>query len=140
MKTPHFPNSSKKAFTLLEMTIVIMVLLILISIGFYSNTKLTEWKRGRTASEDVRSVYSAQRMYLADNPTATLTALSNADATALILPYLPNNVTVMPTVESLTGAQLSIRVNVSPPYVDAGDGSRYDPSGSFTDSLWDVGQ
>jgi prepilin-type N-terminal cleavage/methylation domain-containing protein len=129
------PNS-KRAFTLLEMTIVIMVLLALVSVGLFSSRKMDEWKLGRTASETLRTVYSAQRMYLADNPTANVAALTSA----LIVPYLPNNAATMPTVKSLTGTNLSILVNVSPPVINAGSGVRYDPSGSYTDSLWDVGE
>lgn len=135
MKMPHLPNSSKKAFTLLEMTIVIMVLIALISLGFYSSNKMTEWKLGRTASETLRSVYSAQRMYLADNPTATVASLTPA----LILPYIPNTPAAMPTIKSLEGVDLPIVVTASPPYAGT-EGDRYDPSGSPTDSLWDVGQ
>lgn len=127
---------SKRAFTLLEMTIVILVLLLLVKVGLSSSNKLDQWKLGRAASETLRTVYSAQRMYLADNPTANVTSLTSA----LILPYLPNNAATMPTVKSLTGTTLSILVNVSPPFINAGSGVRYDPSGSFTDSLWDVGE
>lgn len=124
------------AFTLLEMTIVIMVLLALVKIGLFTSTKLDEWKLGRAASESLRSVYSAQRMYLADNPTAAVSSLTST----LLLPYLPNNVTVMPTVKSLTGTSLSFIVNVSPPIINNGSGVAYDPSGSSKDSLWDVGE
>lgn len=115
---------------------VILLLLALVSMGFVSSRKMNEWKAGRAASETLRSVYTAQRMYLADNPTTNV-----ADLTAvLVAPYLPNNVTVMPTVESLTGAKLTILVNVSPPIINAGSGVSYDPSGSTKDSLWDVGE
>lgn len=127
---------SKPAFTLLEMTVVIMVLLALIRIGFVSTKKMTEWKLGRAASETLRSVYAAQRMYLADNPTTLVSSLTSA----LILPYMPNNVAVMPTVTSLSGTSLSIIVTVSPPIINSGNGVAYDPSGSTTDSLWDVGK
>ena len=75
-------------------------------------------------------------MYLADNPTVSVASLTPA----LVLPYLPNNVTVMPTVKSLTGANLGIIVTVSPPVINAGSGTAYDPSGSNNDSLWDVGE
>jgi hypothetical protein len=75
-------------------------------------------------------------MYLADNPTASVASLT----TALIIPYLPNNVTVMPTVTSLGGTSLSIIVTVSPPIINSGNGVAYDPSGSTTDSLWDLGR
>lgn len=115
---------------------VILLMLALVSMGFVSSRKMNEWKLGRIASETLRSVYTAQRMYLADRPTTNVANLTSA----LIIPYLPNNVTVMPTVESLTGAKLSILVNVSPPVINAGSGVSYDPSGSTKDSLWDVGE
>ena len=135
MKTPRSSRHSPKAFTLLEMTIVIMMLLALVKIGLFTSTKMDEWKLARTASESLRQVYSAQRMYLADNPTASVASLTSN----LILPYIPNT-TVMPTVKSLTGTTLTILVNQSPPVINAGSGVRYDPSGSYTDSLWDVGE
>lgn len=137
MKTPRSSRQSHRAFTLLEMSIVIMILLAFMKVGLFTFTKVDEWKLGRTASETLRSVYTAQRMYLADNPTASVTTLTSA----LIIPYLPNNVTVMPTVKPLTGAALVIVVNVSPPYLTQG-GVRYDPvsPSSYTDSLWDVGE
>lgn len=135
MKTPRSSRQSPKAFTLLEMTIVIMMLLALVKIGLFSSKKMDEWKLGRAASESLRQVYSAQRMYLADNPTASITSLTST----LVLPYMPNT-TTMPTVKSLTGTDLGILVNQSPPVINAGSGVRYDPSGSYTDSLWDVGE
>ena len=136
MRTPRPPHGIRSAFTLLEMTVVILVLLALIKIGLFTSGKMDEWKLGRAASEQLRAVYVAQRMYLADNPTVSVTDLTNA----LILPYMPNNITVMPTVKPLSGANLSIIVNVSPPVVNAGSGQTYDPSGSTKDSLWDVGE
>ena len=136
MKSPRLSHRSPRAFTLLEMTIVIMVLLALVKLGLFTSTKMDEWKLGRAASETLRSVYSAQRMYLADNPTVAVGSIT----TTLLLPYLPNNQTVMPTVKSLTGTNLSIIVNVSPPIINNGSGVAYDPSGSTKDSLWDVGE
>ena len=136
MRPPYLSHSVRKAFTLLEMTVVILVLLSLIKIGLFTFSKMDEWRLGREASETLRSVYSAQRMYLADNPTASVSEITSA----LLLPYLPNHATVMPTVTSLTGATLSLLVNVSPPTVNAGSGVTYDPSGSTHDSLWDVGE
>lgn len=122
--------------TLLEMTIVIMVLLSLIGVGMYSSKGIDQWKLGREGGETLRSVYTAQRMYLSDNPTVLVANITTTN----IIPYLPNKVTSMPTVKSLTGATLSILVNQSPPVINNGSGARYDPSGSYTDSLWDVGQ
>ena len=143
MNTLRPPRRAKPAFTLLEMTIVIMVLLALVKIGLFSSTKMTEWKLGRAASETLRGVYAAQRMLLADNPTMAPTNITDA----LVLPYMDNNtvagLAVMPTVKSLTGASLGILVNVSPPVINAGGGVIYDPSASppnYTDSLWDVGE
>jgi len=136
MKIPRQSARPRRAFTLLEMTIVIMVLLALITIGLFSSKKMDEWKLGRQASESLRTVYSAQRMYLADNPTASVASLTPE----LLIPYLPTRATSLPTVKSLTGTNLSILVNVSPPVINAGSGTTYDPSGSNNDSLWDVGE
>ncbi|MES2440101.1 MAG: type II secretion system protein [Verrucomicrobiota bacterium] len=136
MKLSRPPHQTKRAFTLLEMTVVIMVLLALTKIGMFTSRKMDEWRLGRGASEALRTAYSAQRMYLADNPTVQV-----ADLTApLLIPYLPNNAAAMPTVKSLTGANLALIVNVSPPVINAGAGVTYDPSGNNRDSLWDVGE
>ena len=129
-------RSRPPAFTLLEMTLVIMVLLALISVGMYSGSAIKTWRLGRQASESLRSVYTAQKLYLSDNPTVQVTSLTNT----LLIPYLTSKATSMPTVTSLTGATLSIKVTVFPPVVDNGSGVAYDPSGSTTDSLWDVGE
>jgi hypothetical protein len=122
------------------MTVVILVLLTLMGVGLYSSTKMNEWKLGRNASETLRGVYSAQRMFLADNPAVAPAAITEA----LILPYMAGNpsgtLTTLPTVKSLTGTALGILVNVSPPVINAGSGVAYDPSGSNRDSLWDVGE
>lgn len=136
MKSSRQSPSPAKGFTLLEMTIVILVLLTLSGIGMFSSRKMREWKLGREAGETLRTVYSAQRMFLADSPTTLVSNITGSD----IIPYLPNNVTSMPTVKSLTGSSLGILVNQSPPVINAGSGVVYDPSGSNTDSLWDVGE
>jgi len=115
------------------------VLLALVKIGLFTSSKMDEWKLGRGASETLRGVYAGQRMLLADNPTMSPATITDA----LVLPYMANNatgaLTAMPTVKSLTGANLGILVNVSPPVINAGSGVTYDPSGSNKDSLWDVG-
>ncbi len=136
MKTPRSSIPSGRGFTLLEMSIVMMVLLALISTGLFVTRKMDEWKLGREASEVLRTVYSAQRMYLADNPTVAVTALTSTH----IIPYLPNQATAMPTVKSLINTNLSIIVNQSPPVINAGSSTIYDPSGNSKDSLWDVGE
>lgn len=130
-----FPEKSH-GFTLLEMTIVIMVLLALVGTGLFASRKLDEWKLGRTACETLRGVYSAQRLYLSDNPTVAVSAITSAN----LLPYMVGEPTAMPTVKSLTGANLSVKVTVSPPVFIDSTNANYDPSGSTSDSLWDVGQ
>lgn len=127
---------SHKGFTLLEMTVVIMVLLTLLGTGLFVSQQYGNWQLGRAAAEELRTVYAAQRMYLADNPTAVVANITGSQ----IIPYLPNRSTTMPTVKSLTGTTLSIRVNVTPPNINNGSGGIYDPSGSPNDSLWDVGK
>lgn len=136
MKIISLPSRSSRAFTLLEMTIVIMVLIALMGLGLFTSRKMDEWKLGRQASETLRQVYSAQRMYLADNPTVAVTALTNA----LILPYMPGNPAAMPTVKSMASTNLAIKVNQSPPVILSDATNVYDPSGSNRDSLWDVGE
>ena len=141
MKTANQTRPTGRAFTLLEMTVVIMVLIALISTGLFVSKKMDEWKLGRDASETLRSVYSAQRMLLADRPTLAVSAITaNTDPNTGIVPYLLNGATAVPTVKSLTGANLTIKVNVSPPVINAGSGVTYDPSGNSKDSLWDVGE
>lgn len=136
MKIPRASHLLSKAFTLVEMTIVILVILTLSSVGFISSKKMTDWKLGRAAAESLRSVWTAQRMYLADNPTAIVSELTNAS----LIPYLPNNAAAIPTVKSLANTNLTILVNRIPPVVNAGTGIPYDPSPTTTDFLWDVGQ
>lgn len=148
MKTPRPSRESPKAFTLLEMTVVIMMLLALIKVGLFTSSKMDQWKLGRAASETLRQVYSAQRMYLADNPTTSPASLTDA----MLIPYLPNLtpqtpapttlVTALQTataVKPISGGSLSFSITQSPPYFIQ-SGVRYDPSGSYTDSLWDVGE
>ncbi|MFT4176436.1 MAG: type II secretion system protein [Luteolibacter sp.] len=135
MQRTPLPFSFRQAVTLLEMTVVIMVLLALIGMGLFSTRKYSEWRQGRAASESLRDVYTAQRLYLADNPTTPVANLTGA----MIIPYLPNNATALPVVRSLTGGALTIRLTSSPPVFLSGS-TVYDPSGSPSDSLWDVGE
>lgn len=129
-----------KGFTLIELSVVLCVLIALLSFGFGVSGAVTKWKKGRDASEILRSVYTAQRLYLADNPTTPVASLTQA----LVLPYIPGGPAAFPTSKTQEGVNLFARVNVSPPYftTTAGGvaGAAYDPSGSTTDSLWDVGE
>jgi prepilin-type N-terminal cleavage/methylation domain-containing protein len=127
--------AKSRGFTLIEMSVVIGVLVALMSTGIYFTTKIGDWQAGKAAAEQLRGVYAAQRMYLADHPTTLVANLQSAD----IIPYLPNNPGAMPTILSLDDEALVIDVTVSPPVVTLG-GAPYDPSGSISDSLWDVGK
>jgi len=136
-------QSSPRGCTLLKLTLVISVLLLLITVGLKSNNAFRTWRLAREASDTLRTVYVAQRTYLADNPTTALSALTPA----LLLPYIQNGPTTFPTAKSVTGATLNVYVGASPPFFTttsttsgATAPTRYDPSGSTTDSLWDVGE
>lgn len=141
MKTPTNRSSHHSAFTLLEMSVVILVLLSLLGIGLFSSKKIDEWKLARQATEELRTVHSAQRLFLADHPTKAVSTIVPAD----IIPYLPSNATALPIVKSLTGTNLTILVDRIPPRFSNGSNAIYDPSGpldkpaTFEDSLWDVG-
>ena len=145
MKTTSLSVRPKSGLTILEMTIVLMVLLSLIGAGLSASSMMDQWRLGRAASETLRSVYSAQRMYLADHPTTLVAGLDDA----MLIPHLPNRstvgaaptslVTALGTVRALCGDPLAFNITVSPPQFTLG-GVRYDPSGGLTDSLWDVGE
>jgi type II secretory pathway pseudopilin PulG len=129
-------HRSPGGFTLIEMSLVIFVLIALMTTGLFFSSAISNWKRGRDASETLRGAYIAQRMYLADYPTTAVTSLTRT----LLRPYLPNVPATFPTVTALDGRTLQIKVDVSPPVVDNGNGTTYDPSGKPDDSLWDVGK
>jgi len=125
-----------RGLTLLEMTIVIMILLVLTGGSLYLGGKIGDWRSGRNAAETLRTVYTAQRMFLSENPTVKVSELTAEQ----LIPYLPGGATAMPTVTSLEDDELEIMITVSPPVVDAGGGEVYDPSGSPKDGLWDIGR
>lgn len=140
MKASSTSSTRCGGFTLLEISLVICILIALMGVGMSVSGSARSWKLGRAGSETLRSVYTAQRTYLADHPTSSVTTLTQA----ALLPYLPGGPATFPTSVSVDGAVLHVRVNLSPPQLTttAGgtSGTRYDPSGSFTDSLWDVGE
>ncbi len=117
------------------MTVVIVVLMTLIGMSMYVVNGYSEWKLGSEASQKLRVVYNAQRTYLAEHPTESPSSLTAAK----VVPYLSDNASNLPTVESLDGDELNIKVSVSPPVVVDSDGSDYDPSGDSDDGIWDVG-
>lgn len=133
MKTHPFTlTRNRTGMTLVEMSVVVLVMMTLMGVGFVFSNKLREWRLGREASETLRAVYAAQRMYLSDNPTQALATVNQAQ----LLPYMPPGTNVFPTIESLEGEPLAITVNVSPPVIEG----NYDPSKIADDGMWDVGK
>jgi len=126
-KNPH-----KKGVTLIELTVVISVILTLISTTFYGVSYWRDWSKGLAAGEDLKSVYQAQKLFLADNPTTVIANITSADIT----PYLPNGMTAIPTVTDLDGGARTITITVSPPVLSGG----YDPMPPSDNSMWDAGK
>ncbi len=136
MKVTPSPNrrALEKGLTLVEISLVIGMMLALASLATFSVGNMTEWKQAREAGESLRSVYLAQKAYLADHPSQDVTSLTTEE----LIPYLPNRVGAMPSVQSKQKTALSVNINVIPPVYLSG-GTTYDPSDSTKDSLWDVG-
>lgn len=124
----------EKGLTLVEISLVIALMLGLASLATFSVGNITEWKKAREAGESLRSVYLAQKSYLADHPAKDVSTLTSDD----ILPYMPNKVGALPVVKSTEDTALTIKVTVIPPVFQKA-GIDYDPSDSGNDSLWDVG-
>src|SRR5260370_11398674 len=91
------------------------------------------YRDGRAAGEALRSVKAAQLLYLADYPATPVNSLTQA----LLLPYMPNG--AWPTLPKVGTQTPTINCTVFPPVAVLGGGT-YDPSGSSTDGLWDVGK
>ena len=125
-------NFTRKGFTILEITVVLVVLMTLISVSAIGIGAYQDWKLGSEAGTNLRLVYSAQRTYLAEHPTEAPSDLTDAK----VIPYLSNGSATLPIVKDLDDGDLVIKVDKSPPYFE-GD---YDPSGSTSDGQWDVGE
>lgn len=135
MKTPlPCRRNARRGLSLIEITLVIGLMLTLASIVTYSVSSMTEWKKGREAAEKLRSVYLAQKSFLADQPSKSYATFTSTE----LIPYLPGNPGAMPTQTGLSNEPLNINVQVMPPVFRNGTAT-YDPSGSGADALWDVG-
>lgn len=132
------PDQNRLAFqrglSLVEITLVIGLMLLLASVITYSLSSMGDWKKGKAASEQLKSIYLAQKSYLADHPTEDSSDLTDAK----IIPYLPGRPGEMPAGESLQNEALVADVTVMPPVFEL-DGSAYDPSDAPDDGLWDTG-
>ena len=131
-------SSSSSGTTLAELAVVIAVLLLLASIVVMGVTPYVNYRNGRQAGEALRSVYAAQMNYLSDNPGVDLTSLTPADAASRIVAYLPNSAS-LPTLPPVNGVTPQILSNRIPPVASLDGINPYDPSGSPTDGLWDIG-
>ncbi|MFC4995464.1 type II secretion system protein [Rubritalea tangerina] len=123
-------STHNRGVTLIELTIVIGILILLASSTTIGFNIYQDWKKGLDAGEQIKAVYQAQKLYLADNPTVTVDSIT-ADN---LLEYLPDNMDAIPVITGLDGANYEINVNVSPPTIDT------DFSGTPDDSLWDAGK
>ena len=121
--------------TLIEITVVIVVLMTLIGMSIFTVNGYKEWQRGTEASRVLRSVHHAQRTYLAEHPTEKVSSLTAAK----VIPYLSDNSAALPTATAMDGGVLTVDVTVSPPVLLDAGGGVYDPSGANDDGLWDVG-
>ena len=126
-------SRSRLGFSLVELAATIGVLMTLAGIVSLNVQPYYAYRDGRAAGEMLRSVKAAQLMYLADNPSTSVSSLTQSG----LLPYMPNG--AWPTLPKVNGQQPTINCTVFPP-VAVLSGSTYDRSPSTTDGLWDVGQ
>ena len=126
------PPHSSRGTTLVELSITIGVIVILTGIVSLCVSPFLAYQDGRAAGEALRSVKAAQLMYLADHPATNISNLTQG----MLLPYMPQG--SWPTLPKVNGQSPTIQCNVFPPVAMLGGGT-YDPSGSPTDGLWDVG-
>ncbi|MFC5049943.1 type II secretion system protein [Rubritalea spongiae] len=130
------PNKQKlhpSGVTLVELSVVMSILIILVSTTTFSVSAYKNWKVGLEAGEDLKAIYQAQRLYLADHPTESKGNLT----TAKIIPYLPDSYNgAMPVINDLDGTPLVITITEVPPVFANG----YDPSPPNNNGVWDAGK
>jgi type II secretory pathway pseudopilin PulG len=125
----------RPGMTLIEMSLVILVILGLIGVSFASMGSIGDWQKAKEVSSILREVEVAQRQYLSDHPQQSVATLTDAQVAA----YLPGSPTVLPTMVGLDDIVLTVNVRVSPPVALNGT-DVYDPTNSSSDGLWDVGK
>lgn len=136
----HFSDRAysflKKGVTLLELTVVIIVLLVLIGGSMFSFSGYKEWQLKVEAEAALRMVYTAQQTYLAEHPTEAVSSLLDTvgtDAAPTLINYISDGSGALPVPEGPSGENLLINVKVSPPVFSN------DPSGDDDDGKWDLG-
>jgi prepilin-type N-terminal cleavage/methylation domain-containing protein len=124
-------------FTLVELSVTIAVIILLAGAASLGIKPYYAYRDGRAAGEALRSVKAAQLMYLADNPSTPVANVTQV----LLLPYMPNGTwPTLPLVNNVAPAPTINCAAFPPVAVLSGTTTPYDPSGSTTDGLWDVGQ
>jgi prepilin-type N-terminal cleavage/methylation domain-containing protein len=131
MKSPCI-SRAQAGFTMVELSIVIGALLLLIGLASAAAPPFIAYIQGEQAGQSLRAVKAAQLMYLADNPATPVSSLTQA----MLSPYMPNG--AWPTLPTVNGQTPTINYTVFPP-VAALNGSTYNPTGSTTNGLWNVG-
>lgn len=124
----------RRGFTLIEISLVIGLLLGLATFATMNIMAVRDWQKGKDAGLSLQAVFSAQRSYMADHPTADIATVTSAQ----LVPYLPQGWSAIPTVSSLDDDSLAVDHTVMPPRLLMG-GAVYDPSSNRSDGLWDTG-
>lgn len=129
------PRRRERGFTLMEISLVIALMLGLMSLITMNVSAVSDWQKGKDASLSLQAVFSAQRAYMADHPTASIATVTSTQLVA----YLPQGWSAMPTFTSLQSQALTLDHTVMPPRLLLGNAA-YDPSGNTSDGLWDTDQ
>jgi len=138
-------SSKARGFTILEVTIVILILLTVTGVFFGTSGNINQWRTAQSAGLTLRQVEVAQRQFLADNPQVNIANVTQANVANYLsgvnvnLP--PGTQPTLPQVLDLNGNVLSYDVTRSPPvFLVQGTTTIYDPEGNPNDGLWDVGK
>lgn len=124
-----------KGLTIIELSLVIALIMMLAAVFFGMVFPLADWQKAKDAGLSLQAVYTAQKTYLADHPTQDIATVTAAQ----LIPYLPNNMTAIPTAVGKAGEALTVDFSIMPPVVKNA-GALYDPSGKSNDGLWDAGK
>ncbi len=133
MKISYKTNSSrlfesKRGVTLIELTVVILVLLTLVGASMYALGGYKEYKLRMKAETALRAVYTAQRSYLADHPNVDPSTITKDD----VKKYMSDGSDDFPVVKDADGNTLTYDLTKSPPVFSN------DPSGDDKDGKWDL--
>jgi type II secretory pathway pseudopilin PulG len=154
-----FIRRSRRAFSLVEISLVIAVMLGLMVVVGISVVQVQNWRRAKQASLAAQAVHEAQRAYLADHPTTVVEpvgaegdvqfvlekmgaggeAMTAASFGETLEGYLPQGWAGMPAAQGLKDEALTLDFLQVPPRWRL-SGALYDPSGSDRDGLWDAGE